>query len=141
GRARERIAASLHAHAHGTGARVAAPSAPPSVSAVSAPAAPTVAPSDAEPVGFIGPPAPTPSASASVEPRVPRGVVTVVCRAAGDEVRDGARRLGPSPVFKRALIVGTHHLTLVTTDPRVSRRVDVEVTEDEVASVQEEMTP
>jgi hypothetical protein len=56
-------------------------------------------------------------------------------------VHDGARQLGSSPVFKRALGVGTHHLTLLTRDPRVSRRVDIEVAEGELTSVQEEMTP
>jgi hypothetical protein len=67
------------------------------------------------------------------------GQLTVFCTPACDEVIDGGRSLGPSPVFKVSVPVGPHRITLVSTDPPVRKVVSVAVGEEEVAVVREAM--
>ncbi len=92
-------------------------------------------------------PAVAPSAASSTDPTDPlaiaalpaTGKLTVLCVPGCDQVFDGARPLGASPVFKMVTTTGVHHLTLVTTDPPMKKRVDVNVVEDETTLVREEM--
>jgi serine/threonine-protein kinase len=67
------------------------------------------------------------------------GLLTVICVPACDEVRDGARSLGPSPVFKIALPAGRHRLTLKTSDPPAEKIVDVVIEDEELKIVKETM--
>jgi eukaryotic-like serine/threonine-protein kinase len=70
---------------------------------------------------------------------VKMGQLSVFCTPACDEVLDGGRSLGPSPVFKVSVPLGPHRITLVSTDPPVRKVVSVVVSDDEVAVVREAM--
>jgi hypothetical protein len=59
------------------------------------------------------------------------GLLTVICMPACDQVLDGSRSLGPSPIFKLPVATGSHRLTLRTLDPPVEKMVEVTVTTDE----------
>jgi hypothetical protein len=112
-----------------------APSPPPAVSAAPVPA-PT---STAAPVAAARPAtAARPHVAPAPAPRA-KGYVTVVCIPACDDVRDGARSLGESPVFKANVGAGEHHLTLVTRDPAIEKQVAIVVDEGETVLVREEM--
>jgi Protein tyrosine and serine/threonine kinase len=144
------------------------PSPTPSATVASAPpplASASAAPVVAIPGGT--PPAPSSAASATAAPRASSapgstppasetqtrrgsssrgsaspgkmGQLTVFCTPACDEVIDGGRSLGPSPVFKVSVPVGPHRITLVSTDPPVRKVVSVAVGEEEVAVVREAM--
>ncbi len=76
------------------------------------------------------PAAPTPRAT---------GKLTVICLPACDDVLDGGRSLGPSPVFKVTTDVGPHQLTLVVDDPPMKKQVTVTVEADETALVRAQM--
>jgi len=65
------------------------------------------------------------------------GLLTVFCTPACDDVLDGSRSLGPSPVFKVAVPVGSHRITLVSNDPPARKVVSVVVNEDDTAVVRE----
>jgi serine/threonine-protein kinase len=65
------------------------------------------------------------------------GLLTVICTPACDDVLDGGRSLGPSPVFKVSVPVGSHRITLIATDPPARKVVSVVVNEDDVAVVRE----
>jgi hypothetical protein len=66
-------------------------------------------------------------------------VLTVICIPACDQVLDGTRSLGPSPVFKITVAAGSHHLTLRTSDPAVEKTVDVTVAQDDTTVVRQAM--
>jgi len=75
---------------------------------------------------------------ASVPPPTPSGhvgLLTVFCTPACDQVFDGARPLGPSPVFKVPASVGVHRLRLRV--DAVEKRVTVTVTENDTTVVRE----
>ena len=99
------------------------------------------------PPAWSRPTAVAPAVAPSADPTDPlavaalpaTGKLTVLCVPACDQVFDGARPLGASPVFKMVTTTGVHHLTLVTTDPPMKKRVDVNVVEDETTLVREEM--
>lgn len=134
------------------------PSTAPSLAIVDLPAMPSVsapvpsAPVARRPVAFRPPalpPAPprattaAPSA-APIDPLSPAslpatGKLTVLCIPGCDQVLDGGRLLGPSPVFKIVTTTGVHHLTLVIADPPMKKQIDVNVVEDETTLVREEM--
>ncbi len=78
-------------------------------------------------------PAPAPA------PAGETGQLTVVCSPACDEVLDGSRSLGPSPVFKVPVATGTHQLTLRTVDPPVERTVTVTIVADTTSVVRQSM--
>ena len=67
------------------------------------------------------------------------GLLTVLCTPACDDVLDGGRSLGPSPVFKVSVPVGSHRLTLVSADPPARKVVSVTVNEEDVAVVRESL--
>ncbi|WP_394822546.1 protein kinase domain-containing protein [Pendulispora albinea] len=85
-------------------------------------------------------PLPRPSASAAAPP-APKGRLTVICDPACDDVLDGKSSLGPSPIYKRATSLGTHRLTLKTTDPKAEKVVEVDVVEGDVTVVKESLLP
>ena len=131
------------------------PTAPPSaaaapeVSATTAPSAAPAAPSASPPAASasnashpiaVAKPAtpPRPRAVPAPPPRA-TGYLTVICVPACDDVLDGARWLGESPLFRAVVGVGVHHLTLVTSDPKTEKEVTVTVEEDETTAVREEM--
>lgn len=91
------------------------------------------------PIAWPRPIAVAPSASVDPFDVPPTGTLTVLCVPGCDQVFDGRRPLGPSPVFKMVTTPGVHHLTLVTTDPPMKKQVDVNVVEDETTVVREEM--
>jgi hypothetical protein len=130
------------------------PSASPSEAATvasSAPAAPIVATPEVAPkpalssppstlTGRSEPPtrrATTPGRTPTPAPAGKNGLLTVICTPACDDVIDGARSLGPSPVFKMSVAVGTHRLTLVSSDPPARKTVSVNVNEEDTAVVRE----
>jgi hypothetical protein len=65
--------------------------------------------------------------------------LTVICNPACDQVLDGSRPLGPSPVFKVSVAAGPHHLTLRTLDPAVEKSADVNVAADETTLLRQAM--
>ena len=69
------------------------------------------------------------------------GLLTVVCYPACDEVLLDGQALGPSPVFKHPVAFGSHSLVLKTTDPAVSRPVEVSVQGTEPVVVRQSMAP
>lgn len=79
-------------------------------------------------------PAQVPAAPTAGEP-TRTGLLTVVCMPACDDVLDGRRSLGPSPVFKVALPAGPHKLTLRRSDPTVEKVIEVNVVPDETTTV------
>ena len=134
------------------------------VSAAAAAPVPPVASSSTTPLANLIPtpiPTPLPRASSSVaapRPTPPRpalpspsltsvsasaasnkGRLTVICDPACDDVRDGKVSLGPSPIYKHAASLGTHHLTLRITDPPTEKVVDVVVGADDVAVLKQSM--
>lgn len=68
-----------------------------------------------------------------------RGQLTIVCVPACDEVLDGRTSLGPSPIFKRSVPAGPHHLTLKSSDPPGEKGVDVVVRPDDVTVVRQSL--
>jgi hypothetical protein len=68
-----------------------------------------------------------------------RGQLTVICVPACDDVLDGNKSLGASPIFKRAMTAGNHHLTLKSSDPAAEKTMDVVVREDDVTVVRQQM--
>jgi hypothetical protein len=127
---------------------VAEPSAAPSLAAIDPPAMP--APSANAPVASAAPTASIARRPIALPPRAPAepldparlpatGKLTVLCVPACDQVYDGGRPLGPSPVFKIVTSAGVHHLTLATTDPPMKKHVDVNVAEDDTTVVRQDM--
>jgi hypothetical protein len=92
-------------------------------------------------------PAPTPVQSA-VPKRVAEvaaafGELTVICMPACDDIRLDGVRIGESPIIRRRVVVGEHHLELQRLAQRetIVRRRTVHVTENHVEQVRESMTP
>jgi hypothetical protein len=113
-----------------------ASAAPPPSNAASAPPAPKT--TGGSTVSEAPPPrraVPTRSGSAPVK----TGLLTVFCTPGCDDVIDGGRSLGPSPVFKVSVPVGAHRITLVSTDPPARKVLNVVVGEEDVAVVRETM--
>jgi hypothetical protein len=102
------------------------------------PSIPTVKP---EQLHHVPPPRPSPPPATPVPaaPSGKTGLLTVVCTPACDDVRDGSRSLGPSPVFKVPVTPGSHKITMRTTDPRVEKVQTVVVTEGETSVVRKSM--
>lgn len=69
-----------------------------------------------------------------------RGLLTVICNPACDDVLDGTRSLGGSPVFKAPVSAGPHRLTLRISDPPLEKVVNVSVTADETTVLTQPMT-
>jgi hypothetical protein len=67
------------------------------------------------------------------------GRLTVFCTPACDEVRDGFRSLGPSPVFKAPVSIGMHRLRLRVDATSSEKIVTVLVTEGETTVVREDV--
>ena len=67
------------------------------------------------------------------------GFLTVICTPACDDVLDGSSSLGPSPVFKAQVKSGTHHITLKTSDPPVTKSISVTVPVDDTTVVKQAM--
>jgi hypothetical protein len=65
------------------------------------------------------------------------GLLTVFCTPACDAVTDGARALGPSPVFKVPANVGVHRLRLRVDALSVEKTVSVTVRENDTTVVRE----
>ncbi len=92
-------------------------------------------------------PAPTPVQSAAAK-RVTEvapafGELTVICMPACDDIRLDGVRIGESPIIRRRVVVGDHHLELQRLAQRetIVRRRTVHVTENHVEQVRESMTP
>lgn len=92
-------------------------------------------------------PAPTPVQSAApkriVEAAPAFGELTVICMPACDDIRLDGVRIGESPIIRRRVVVGEHHLELQRLAQRetIVRRRTVHVTENHVEQVRESMTP
>ncbi len=92
--------------------------------------------------------APTPVVSAASK-RAPEpvaqafGELTVICMPACDDIRIDGVRIGESPVIRRRVVVGEHHLELQRLAQRetIVRRRTVHVSENHVEQVRESMTP
>lgn len=69
-----------------------------------------------------------------------KGLLTVICNPACDDVLDGSRSLGASPVFKASVSAGTHRLTLRISDPPLEKVVTVTVSPDETTVLTQPMT-
>ena len=65
------------------------------------------------------------------------GLLTVFCTPACDEVTDGTRALGPSPVFKVPANVGVHRLRLRVDALSIEKTVSVTVRENDTTVVRE----
>jgi serine/threonine-protein kinase len=65
------------------------------------------------------------------------GLLTVFCTPACDSVTDGARALGPSPVFKVPAMVGVHRLRLRVDALPAEKTVSVTVREGDTTVVRE----
>jgi hypothetical protein len=85
--------------------------------------------------------------SASREPKEPtssspggKGLLTVVCSPPCDEVLDGSKSLGASPVVKVPVSAGTHRLTLRISEPPMEKVVTVTVSPDETTFLTQPMT-
>ncbi len=91
--------------------------------------------------------APTPVQSAApkriVETAPAFGELTVICMPACDDIRLDGVRIGESPIIRRRVVVGEHHLELQRLAQRetIVRRRTVHVTENHVEQVRESMTP
>jgi eukaryotic-like serine/threonine-protein kinase len=69
-----------------------------------------------------------------------RGLLTVVCLPACDQIYDNGQLLGPSPVFKRAAPVGSHKIKLVlNSNPSATKTISTVVVADQVSVVRESM--
>jgi serine/threonine-protein kinase len=131
----------------------AAPTAAPEVSA----GVPSAAPSPP-------PPEPAPSAAsapAHVAPAIPvasprnassrrpapaasgsdHGQLSIICFPACDSVIDNGESIGPSPIFKRTVSVGEHRLRMTTSNPPVTKVVNIVVMGDQTTTVRQPMTP
>ena len=92
--------------------------------------------------------APTPVGSA-ISKRSPEvvgpafGELTVICLPACDDIRLDDVRIGESPIIRRRVVVGQHHLELQRLAQRetIVRRRIVQVTENHVEQVREIMNP
>ncbi len=102
------------------------------------------------PVGSAGAAAqnaPTPVQSAATkrigEATPAFGELTVICMPACDDIRLDGVRIGESPIIRRRVVVGEHHLELQRLAQRetIVRRRTVHVTENHVEQVRESMTP
>jgi hypothetical protein len=71
------------------------------------------------------------------------GELTVICMPACDDIRLDGVRIGESPIIRRRVVVGEHHLELQRLAQRetIVRRRTVHVTENHVEQVRESMTP
>ncbi len=70
----------------------------------------------------------TPRASAlGVVTTGPRGVLSVVCVPACDDVKLDGKSLGESPIFRRSVVAGEHALRLRWADPVARREMHVRV--------------
>ncbi len=78
------------------------------------------------------PPPPPPSTGKNAQ-------LSVFCTPACDEVYDGSRALGPSPVFKVPTTAGVHHLRLRVKS--VEKKVTVTVAENDLTVVREDVGP
>lgn len=85
----------------------------------------------------IAPTAPEPGGGSSSS--AGSGFLTVICTPACDDVLDGSSSLGPSPVFKAQVKSGTHHITLKTSDPPVTKSISVTVPVDDTTVVKQAM--
>ena len=91
--------------------------------------------------------APTPVQSAApkrvAEAAPAFGELTVICMPACDDIRLDGVRIGESPIIRRRVMVGEHHLELQRLAQRetIVRRRTVHVTENHVEQVRESMTP
>jgi hypothetical protein len=88
------------------------------------------------PHGFR-PQAPAPAPESAAAPEAEAGMLTVVCVPACDNVLDGGRSLGPSPVFKVPAAAGAHTLTLQ--GEATQKSVTVVVKPESVAFVRVEL--
>jgi len=82
------------------------------------------------------PPPPPPAA-----PTGRAGLLTVFCTPACDQVLDGSRSLGPSPVFKLPTSIGVHRLRLRAEGGAVEKTVTVTVKENDTTVVRESLDP
>lgn len=125
------------------------PPPPPATSATSvaviAPPIPTIRDVKATDLPVSTSKKPTPRTTVVVRPPPPptnepakTGQLTVICTPACDQVMDGGKSLGPTPIFKRTVTAGTHHLTLRGEDG-TKKSVTVEVAEGETAVVKQPM--
>ncbi len=92
--------------------------------------------------------APTPVTSAASkrvpEPAAPTfGELTVICVPTCDDIRLDGVRIGESPIIRRRVVVGEHHLELQRLAQRetIVRHRTVHVTENHVEQLRESMTP
>jgi len=84
---------------------------------------------------------PPPRETASREPpSSSKGLLTVICNPPCDDVVDGTRSLGPSPVFKASVSAGPHRLTLRISDPPQEKVVSVTVAPDETTVLTQPMS-
>ena len=92
--------------------------------------------------------APTPVVSAASkrmpEPTAPTfGELTVICVPTCDDIRLDGVRIGESPIIRRRVVVGEHHLELQRLAQRetIVRHRTVHVSENHVEQLRESMTP
>lgn len=112
-------------------------------SSTSAPTIPTIREFKATDLPISTAKKPNPQQHVVVRPPVSNdppktGLLTIICMPACDQVMDGAKSLGPTPIFKRTAVVGTHHLTLRGEDG-TKKTVNVDVAEGETAVVKQPM--
>jgi hypothetical protein len=67
------------------------------------------------------------------------GQLSIICIPGCDQVYDNGKPLGPSPVFKRPTVAGSHKIRLVSSNPHVEKVVSTIVVADSVAIVRESM--
>ena len=63
----------------------------------------------------------------------------MICLPACDQVFDGGRALGPSPILKATVSAGSHRLRLKLNDPPTEKIVVVDVAEDDTKVVRQAM--
>ena len=63
----------------------------------------------------------------------------MICVPACDQVMDGARSLGPSPILKVPVAVGSHRIRMKVSDPPAEKTVVVDIIEDETKVVRQAM--
>jgi len=83
------------------------------------------------------PPAPKPAAPDPSPPAASggTGLLSVICLPGCDQVYDGNKLLGPSPIFKRSVSLGSHRLRLVTNSPPGTKVISTIVTADAVNTI------
>lgn len=121
-----------------TSAATPSASAPPTASATPSPSATATATATNDspsprPSGRVRPPRPP------VAPTGATGLLTVICIPACDQVWDGGRALGPSPVLKVPVTAGSHRIRMKVNDPPTERVVVVDVAEDDTKVVRQSM--